>query len=114
MYSKIFLYLQLEQWIGTLPLSSLLGSCFVLPEGDQLVEVSRLHAQTLDDIADAFAYGLKKVLKESQHQLKTTLGSMDKKAKVAGSGESSKFKTFKMSTGSVPSYIEGLTGRIGV
>jgi hypothetical protein len=104
---------KLEQWVGTLPLASMLASCFILPEGDQLHEVSRLSIENLTDIAEAYAYGLKKVLVDSQSNLKETLENMEAKAKENAGGESSKFKTFKMSTGSVPHYIEGLIGRIG-
>jgi hypothetical protein len=105
---------KLEQWVDTLPLAGLLASCFTLPEGDQLHEVSLLSAENLNAIAEAYAYGLKRVLVDAQSRLKETLQCMETKAKENVGGESSKFKTFKMSTGSVPHYIEGLTGRIGM
>ena len=105
---------KLEQWVDTLPLAGMLASCFILPEGgDQLHEVSLLSAENLNAIAEAYAHGLKKVLMDAQINLKETLDSMETKAKESAGGESSKYKTFKMSTGSVPHYIEGLTGRIG-
>ena len=105
---------KLHQWIETLPLAALLASCFILPEGDQLHEITLLTSDNLDAIADAFTQGLKKILADSQIQLRKIIQNMEIKAKAKEGGESSKFKTFKMSAGVVSDYVQGLSGRIGM
>lgn len=106
---------KLDQWVDTLPLSGLLVSCLqvLVPDGDQLRELSKINAEQLDVAADAASQGLKQLLSDAQVHLKQMFDAMDAKALQQGSGSSSKFKTFKMSTGNVKQYFEGLVGRIG-
>lgn len=108
---------QLDQWADTLPLSGLLARCLQVvipdPDKDQLREMSRLSAEKLEAAAEAASRGLKLLLAEAQAQLQRVFAKMDAKALEPEGGSVGKFTTYKMSTGLVKQYFEGLVGRVG-
>ncbi len=108
---------QLDQWVDTLPLSDLLARCLQVvipdPDKDQLREMSRLSAENVEAAAKAASQGLKLLLTEAQAKLKQVFARMDAKAREPDGGSAGKFTTYKMSTGFVNQYFEGLVGRVG-
>ena len=56
---------------------------------------------------------MKRMLAAKVEELKNVLAAMDKKDDDAKSGVATKFTTFKMNTGSVDNYHEGLEKALG-
>jgi hypothetical protein len=114
---------QLEQWACMLPLAGMLARSLPLSDGkgDQpLREFSRLTDDGINAAVNVFSEGLQLLLIKARASLRQSFDSIDKKAseaaKVLAGGVSaiSKFKTFKMSTGNVNQYHQGLSSRIGM
>jgi hypothetical protein len=113
---------QLEQWASMLPLAGLLARSLPIRggQGDQpLRDFSRLRVDEIDTAVDAFRVGLRRLLLEAKTTTKQMFDNVDKKASEAakdsagGISAVSKFKSFKMSTGKIADYYEGLISRIG-
>jgi hypothetical protein len=113
---------QLEQWTSMLPLSGMLAKSLPVSGGlgDQpLRDFSRLSEDEINTAADVFSDGLRRLLMEAKSDLRQMFDCVDKKASEAakdsagGVSAVSKFKTFKMNTGVVADYHEGLSSRIG-
>ena len=113
---------QLEQWASMLPLAGLLASSLPISSGhgDQpLRDLSRLSEDQIDAAVEAFRGGLTRLLMDAKTKLRQMFQDADRKAHDAAqdlaSGVSvvSKFKTFKMSTGTVADYHDHLSSRIG-
>jgi hypothetical protein len=113
---------QLEQWASMLPLSVMLTKCLPVDggHGDQpLRDLSRLGEDDLNIAVDVFSDGLRRLLLEAKSALRQMFDSVDKKAceaakdSAGGFSAVSKFKTFKMNTGTVTDYHIGLSSRIG-
>jgi hypothetical protein len=105
---------KVQQWVETLPLSSLLAHCLSFKGGDSsdpLREVSRLSAHELRASAQAYCENLQTVLADAVRELKKCHDAMD--ALTASSVSNSKFQTPKMSAGSVEEFYQGLFGRVG-
>ena len=114
---------QLEQWAGMLPLAGMLARSLPVSsgQGDQpLRDFSRLADVEIDAAVEVFSTGLKLLLSTARASTRQMFDSMDKKAFEAakdladGVSAVSKYKTFKMSTGTVADYHEGLSSRIGM
>jgi hypothetical protein len=113
----------LEQWASMLPLAGMLARSLPVSDGpgDQPIrDFSRLADDDLDTAVQVFSEGLKLLLSSARASSRLMFDSTDKKALEAakdladGVSASSKFKTFKMSTGTVEGYHDGLTSRIGM
>jgi hypothetical protein len=113
---------ELEQWAGMLPLAGMLARSLPVSggPGDQpLRDFSRLGDDDLDTAVQVFSEGLKLLLSSARASSRQMFDSTDKKALEAakdladGVSAASKFKTFKMITGTVEDYHNGLTSRIG-
>jgi hypothetical protein len=107
---------KVEQWADSLPLSKLLAHClsFRFKEGDDpLREVSRLSSAELRASANAFGESVETILGDAVGELKKCYAEMDRMAAESASSASSKFQTFKMSSGSVEDFHSGLQGRVG-
>eukprot|EP00291_Cryptomonas_curvata_P027813 CAMPEP_0172212760 /NCGR_PEP_ID=MMETSP1050-20130122/37213_1 /TAXON_ID=233186 /ORGANISM="Cryptomonas curvata, Strain CCAP979/52" /LENGTH=288 /DNA_ID=CAMNT_0012893511 /DNA_START=614 /DNA_END=1477 /DNA_ORIENTATION=+ len=113
---------QLEKWASMLPLAGMLASSLPIrgSEGDQaLRDFSRLRDEEIETAAEAFKVGLRRLLLEEKAAMRLIFDNVDSKAseaaKASAKGVSavSKFKTFKMSTGTVADYHSGLSSRIG-
>jgi hypothetical protein len=113
---------QLEQWASMLPLAGMLARSLPVSAGpgDQpLRGFSRLDEHEIDTAVELFSGCLRLLLIKTQATLRHKFDSMDKKASedakdsAGGFSAASKFKTFKMSTGKVSEYHDGLSSRIG-
>jgi hypothetical protein len=107
---------KVEQWADSLPLSKLLAHClsFKFTQGDDpLREVSRLSTDELRASANAFGEGVETILGDAVGELKKCFAEMDRMAAESAATASSKFQTFKMSSGSVEDFHSGLQGRVG-
>ncbi len=107
---------KVEQWADSLPLSKLLAHClsFKFKEADDpLREVSRLSSDELRASANAFGEGVETILGDAVGELKRCFAEMDRMAAESAAAASSKFQTFKMSSGSVEDFHSGLQGRVG-
>ena len=110
---------QLEQWASMLPLAGILARSLPISggQGDQpLRDFSRLREDQIDAAVQAFGVGLTRLLLEEKATLRQMFDQVDRKASEAAANSASaasKFKTFKMSTGKVAEYHEGLSSRIG-
>ena len=110
---------QLEQWASMLSLAGMLARS--LPCGDGLGDqpLTDFGLLSLDEInasVDVFSEGLRVLLGKMKVASRQMFDSMDKKAAKDSADCVSvvaKFKTFKMSTGSVAEYHESLFRRIG-
>jgi hypothetical protein len=108
---------QLEQWASMLPLAGILSRCLPVSNGsgDQpLRDFSRLGDFEIDLAVGVFSEGLKLLLITARASSRQMFDNTDKKAAAAakdladGVSAVSKYKTFKMSTGTVRTYHEGL------
>jgi hypothetical protein len=113
---------QLEQWASMLPLSGILARSLPISsgQGDQpLRDFSRLHEDEINLAVEVFSKGLKRLLMQAKATSRQMFDSMDEKASEAAKdtassvSAASKYKTFKMSTGKVEAYYEGISGRVG-
>jgi hypothetical protein len=111
----------LEQWVAMLPINGMLARSFPIcgGPGDQtLRNVSRLCADEINATVDVYSAALRLVLLEAQVNLQQMFNRVDKKAAEAAMEGAvsavSKFKTFKMSTGAVKDYVEGISSRVGM
>jgi hypothetical protein len=103
---------KVEQWADNLPLSKLLAHCLSFKQGDDpLREVSRLSSDELRAVTNAYCESLHLMLMEAVRELNLCYAEMDNTAGLADAG--SKFQTFKMSSGSVEDFHNGLQGRVG-
>ena len=114
---------QLEQWASMLPLAGLLARSLPVSsgQGDQpLRDFSRLGEDEIDAAVGVFSAGLRRLLIKAKASSLQMFDNVDKKASEAAKESAScvsagsKFKTFKMSTGKVIQYFEGLPSRIGM
>jgi hypothetical protein len=113
---------QLEEWAGMLPLAGMLARSLPVSggQGDQpLRDFSRLSEDGINTAVEVFSEGLRRLLMQLKDTTKQMFDSVDIKAADAardstyGVSVASKFKTFKMTTGKVEEYHEGLSSRIG-
>ena len=113
---------QLEQWASMLPLSGMLAKSLPVSggQGDQpLRDFSRLDENEINAAVEVFSEGLRRLLMQAKDTTKQMFDTVDQKALEAakdsadGASAVSKFKTFKMRTGKVGEYHEGLFSRIG-
>jgi hypothetical protein len=110
---------QLEQWAGRLLLAGMLARSIPVSDsqGDQpLRDFSRLDEAAINTILEAFSDGLQRLLIEAQASARQMYkGTGTEAAKNSASGASTvlKFKTFKISTGTVQNDHKGLADRIG-
>ena len=113
----------LEQWASMLPLAGMLAKSLPVSggPGDQpLRDFSRLDDNEIDIAVQVFSEGLKLLLSSARASSRQMFDSTDKKASEAaqdsadGVSAESKYKTFKMRTGTVDEYHEGLVSRIGM
>ena len=113
---------QLEQWASMLPLAGMLARSLPVccGQGDQpLRNFSRLGEDGIDTAVEVFSEGLRRLLMQAKDSTKQMFDTVDDKALEAakdsadGVSAASKFKTFKMSTGKIEEYHEGLSSRIG-
>jgi hypothetical protein len=114
---------QLEQWASMLPLAGLVARSLPISGGlgdKPLRDISRLCDVDIDTAVEVFSEGLKLLLITARTSIRQMFDSVDRKASEAakdlanGVSAVSKFSTFKMSTGKVVEYHEGLSGRIGM
>jgi hypothetical protein len=113
---------QLEQWASMLPLAGMLARCLPVSGGmgDQpLRDFSKLGEDEINAAVEVFGEGLKRLLFEAKATSKKMFESTDEKAKNAakdsanGVSAGRKFKTFKMSTGTVDDFYKGVSSRVG-
>ena len=112
---------QLENWASMLPLAGMLASSLPVSgnKGDQaLRDFSRLRDEDIEIAVEAFTVGLRRLLGEEKAAMGQIFDNIDRKARAAmglanGVSAVSKFKCFKMSTGKVADYHNGLSRRIG-
>ncbi len=113
---------QLELWASMLPLAGMLASSLPIRGnmGDQpLRDFSRLRDDEIETAVEGFTVGLRRLLHEAKLGLRQMFDIMDRRASEAakesakGVSAVSKFKSFKMSTGKVADYHNGLSSRIG-
>jgi hypothetical protein len=113
----------LEQWIALLPINGMLARSFPISSGpgDQMLRnVSRLGPDEIDATIDVFSDALRRQLVDSQTKLRQLFNRVDQNAAEAAKESASavaavsKFKTFKMRTGTVKDYVEGIAGRVGM
>ena len=105
---------KVQQWVETLPLSSLLAHCLSFKGGDSsdpLREVSRLSAQEIRASIQAYCESAEKIVVDGVSKLKKCQDAMD--ARTASIAGNTKFQTPKMSAGSVEEFYQGLAGRVG-
>ncbi len=98
---------KVQQWVETLPISSLLAHCLSFKGGDSsdpLREVSRL--SEIRASIQAYCESAEKILADAVRELKRCQDAMD--VLTASSGGNSKFQTPKMSVGSVEEFYQGL------
>ncbi len=105
---------KVEQWVETLPLSKLLAQCLSFKEGDDpLREVSSLSSDEVRVSVTAYTESLQTILSDAVGELKKCYAEMDRLAKQSANDAGSKFQTFKMSSGGVEDFHNGLQGRVG-
>mmetsp|Transcript_34092 Transcript_34092/g.71581 ORF Transcript_34092/g.71581 Transcript_34092/m.71581 type:complete len:178 (+) Transcript_34092:241-774(+) len=105
---------KVEQWANTLPLNRLLAHCLSFNDSDDpLREVSRLSSNELRASTNAFCESLQPIIADAVGMLKRCYAEMDGMAAQGAEEASSKFQTFKMSSGSVKDFHCGLHGRVG-
>ena len=106
---------ELDQWINTIPVAGLLASALqaVVPDGDQLRQMSMLSEESRDAAVEAVGKGLKRLMSEAHAKLKQAIDNVDAKARAQKDGAANKFQTINMSGGTVQQYFEGLFGRVG-
>jgi hypothetical protein len=109
----------LEQWVAMLPINGMLARSFPIC-GDQgyqtLRNVGRLGADDINAAVDVFSAALRHLLVEAQTKLRQMFKMVDERAAEAAKesvSAVSKYKTFKMRTGTVKDYVEGIAGRVG-
>ena len=107
----------LEQWIAMLPINGMLARSFPVcagQPGDQaLRSVSRLSIAEINATVDVFSAALRDVLLDARARLQQMFDKVDQKAANGSDGAVTKYKTFKMRTGTVSDYIKGISGRVG-
>jgi hypothetical protein len=109
----------LEQWVAMLPINGMLSRSFPVCDGpgDQVLRsVSKLSDDEIHATVDVFSRALQGLLLEARSNLQQMFGRVDQKVAEAATGSDgavAKFKTFKMRTGTVADYIEGISGRVG-
>ena len=107
-----------EDWVRTLPLAQLLVDA--LPrraDHDSLRTAGQLTQEEIDAVADGFAYGLRRLLKEQVGQLGESFASMDSSPKPEGGAAASskyQFDVPKLRCGSIADFHVGLASRIGL
>ncbi len=110
----------LEQWVSMLPINGMLSRSFPVCGGpvDQVLRVvSKLGADEIHATVDVCSRALRDLLLESSANLQQMFSRVDEKAAEAAKvsyGPVAKFKTFKMSTGTVADYVGGISGRVGM
>jgi hypothetical protein len=114
---------ELEQWASMLPLAGMLARSLPVdggPGDKPLRDFSRLGDDEIETAVEVFSAGLKLLLISARASSRQMFQSTDKKASDAakdladGVSAVSKYKTFKMSTGSVGDYHDDLASRIGM
>jgi hypothetical protein len=109
----------LEQWLAMLPINGLLSRSFPVcgGPGDQVLRsVSKLGADEIHATVDVFSRALRGLILEAIANLQQMFSRVDEKAMEAAKGSDgavAKFKTFKMSTGTVDDYVRGISERVG-
>jgi hypothetical protein len=113
----------LEQWASMLPLAGMLARSLPVsggPGDKPLRDFSRLADNEIDTAVEVFSKGLKLLLSSARASSRQMFDSTDKKSAEAakdladGVSAVSKYKTYKMSTGTVDEYHKGLVSRIGM
>jgi hypothetical protein len=108
----------LEEWARSLPLAQLLADA--LPrraEHESLRTAGQLTHEEIDAVADGFAYGLRRLLKEQVGQLCDSFASMDSSSApesgAAAASSKYQFDVPKLRCGSIADFHVGLASRIG-
>jgi hypothetical protein len=109
-----------ELWTRTLPLAAILADALPKPfaearegEDSHLKFVSSLSESEQSDVVDAFAEGVKAMLKQSCTCLKNAYEQMATKS-VTKDGKFNVFDAaFEASCGTISNFHEGMTGRVG-
>jgi hypothetical protein len=110
---------ELEQWVATLPINGMLARSLPIrdSQGEKMLRnVSVLGNDGIKTTVNVFSKALEKLLMKARDNLRQTFDIMDDRASEANAGgvsASPKFQTFKMSTGNIQTYMEGLSSRIG-
>jgi hypothetical protein len=109
----------LEQWVAMLPVNGVLASCFPVlsgPEDQALRSVGKLSDDEIHATVDVFSRKLLCLLLKARTNLQQMFSRADQKAAEAAKGSGGaveKFDTFKMKTGTVADYVDGISGRVG-
>jgi hypothetical protein len=106
---------KVQQWADTLQLSRVFARCLMMRNRnleDPVAGVADLSSADLADVIDVFCRGLRRILADGQSELKKCLAAMQA-SNSATDGASSKFQTFKMSSGAVDDFHRGVTERVG-
>ncbi len=102
-----------------LPINGMLSRSFPVcgGPGDQVLRsVSKLSDDEIHATVDVFCSALCDLLLEARANLQKMFSRVDQKAAEAANGSDgavAKFKTHKMSTGTVADYVGGISGRVG-
>jgi hypothetical protein len=108
----------LELWVAMLPIHGMLARSFpICGQGHEaLRNMSLLGDKDIETTINVFSEALRGVLVSAQADLRRMFEVVDAKAADAAKGQFSavsKFKTFKMKTGTVKDYFEGIAIRVG-
>ena len=112
----------MEQWTAALPLNNLVAAALspligLHPEwmgSDPLRALSLCSDDHVRSACDVIVEGILKVLSRRVHELKNSYKTMDDKpVRVKEDLEQSKFGIGTMNCGDIPSFFEGLGGRVG-
>ena len=109
----------LDEWASSLPLPQILVDA--IPRkvgGDHLRDLGLLKPEDINNIADAFAYGVKRVLLEYKERLAESFSQMDKDATSATMQEGEPYTKFqaesrKLRCGNIDDFYLGMSSRIG-
>jgi hypothetical protein len=108
----------LEQWVAMLPINGMLSRSYPVcgGPGDQVLRsVGKLSDDAIRSTIDVLSRALLGLLLEARVNLQQMFGRVDERAAEAAKesdGAVTKFKIFKMSTGTVADYVEGISGRV--
>jgi Ca2+-binding EF-hand superfamily protein len=102
----------IESWSKAIPWHKIIADSFPRKEKEENLRLlTQFSSQELDFICDEILYGIKRELFVQVANLRVSFEAMDRNAK--GNNDSSKFKTFKASCGSVKDFHQGLGSRVG-
>jgi hypothetical protein len=103
-----------EAWAKTIPWWRPIADCMPVRRGtNSLRAVAEMTAEEVAYVAEVVRDEICRMLGEQVAALRDAFKKMDAKAKDSEGLASSKFQTFKASTGGAKEYYHGLTGRVG-